>query len=172
MSASLIGHSGSSTFRLSTTGVLMSLAGSRFSSDSAQRPFQHGVRRRGGTIFGSALPSDRRQVQADMRTHLIHRPARDILPPLGGARVPPIDPSQLSCRCGGFPGPAEFGAVNPHAVHDHGEPTRQCHDRLLHTAMPGDLYCPGLEPGPFRRMKQHALGCFVEHHAHHVVAAL
>src|SRR5260370_27353578 len=28
-----------------------------------------------------------RQVQADMRTHLIHRPARDIIPPLGGARV-------------------------------------------------------------------------------------
>ena len=27
-----------------------------------------------------------RQVQADMRTHLIHRPARDIIPPLGGAR--------------------------------------------------------------------------------------
>src|SRR5215510_3095448 len=25
--------------------------------------------------------------QADMRTHLIHRPARDIIPPLGGARV-------------------------------------------------------------------------------------
>src|SRR6516164_11632146 len=29
----------------------------------------------------------RRQVQADSRTHLIHRPARDIIPPLGGARV-------------------------------------------------------------------------------------
>src|SRR5947208_6330658 len=28
--------------------------------------------------------ADRRQVQADMRTHLIHRPARDIIPPLGG----------------------------------------------------------------------------------------
>src|SRR5438876_5912515 len=27
--------------------------------------------------------ADRRQVQADMRTHLIHRPARDIIPPLG-----------------------------------------------------------------------------------------
>ena len=31
--------------------------------------------------------ADCRQVQADMRTHLIHRPARDIIPPLGGARV-------------------------------------------------------------------------------------
>src|SRR5215471_16949719 len=67
--------------------VLMSLAGSRFSSESALRPFHHGVRRRGGTISWAALPSDERRVQADMRTHLIHRPARDIIPPRGGARV-------------------------------------------------------------------------------------
>jgi hypothetical protein len=38
MSASLIGRSGSSTFRLSTAQVLMSLAGSRFSSESAPGP--------------------------------------------------------------------------------------------------------------------------------------
>ena len=37
------------------------------------------------TIFTAALPSNRRQIQADTRTHLIHRPARDIIPPLGGA---------------------------------------------------------------------------------------
>ena len=37
MSASLIGHLGSSTFRLSAAAVSMSLAGSRFSSESAQR---------------------------------------------------------------------------------------------------------------------------------------
>src|SRR5262249_28082568 len=34
--------SGSSTFRLTTTPVAMSLTGSRFSSDSAPRPFHHG----------------------------------------------------------------------------------------------------------------------------------
>ena len=56
-SASLIGHSGSSAFRLSTTAVSMSLAGSRFSPDSAPRPFHHGFRRRGGTIFRASLPS-------------------------------------------------------------------------------------------------------------------
>ena len=55
MSASLIGHLGSSTFRLSTTAVSMSLTGSRFSSESAPRPFHHGVRGRGGTIFGVGL---------------------------------------------------------------------------------------------------------------------
>src|SRR5665811_1906468 len=61
MSASLIGRLGSSTFRLSTTTVSMSLTGSRFSSESAPRPFHYGIRGRGGTIFGSALPSDERQ---------------------------------------------------------------------------------------------------------------
>src|SRR5437764_4141363 len=35
--------------------------------------------------FGAALPSYRQQVQADIRTRLIHRPARHIIPPLGGA---------------------------------------------------------------------------------------
>ena len=85
--ASLIGRLGSSTFRLSAATVAMSLTGSRFSSESAPRPFHHGIRGRGGTIFTAALPSNRRQVQAGMRTHLIHRPARDIIPPLGGDRV-------------------------------------------------------------------------------------
>jgi hypothetical protein len=86
-SASLIGHSRSSAFRLSAAAVSMSLTGSCFSSESAPRPFHHGIRERGGTICSAALPSDLRQVQADMRTHLIHRPARDIIPPLGGSRV-------------------------------------------------------------------------------------
>src|SRR5436853_4341364 len=87
MSASLIGQLGSSAFRLSTAAVSMSLTGSCFSSESAPGPFHHGIRGRGGAIFGAALPSDEQQVQADMRTHLIHRPVRDIIPPLGGARV-------------------------------------------------------------------------------------
>src|SRR6267142_3213919 len=87
MWSSLIGRLGSSAFRLSTTAMSMSLAGSCFSSESAPAPFHHGIRRRGGTIFWSALRSIERQDQADMRTHPIHRPARDILPLLGGSRV-------------------------------------------------------------------------------------
>ena len=55
--ASLIGRLGSRAFRLSTAAMLMSLTGSRFSSESALRPFHHGIRRRGGTIFRAALPS-------------------------------------------------------------------------------------------------------------------
>src|SRR4029079_18912133 len=57
MSASLIGRLGSSTFRLSTTAMSMSPTGSRFSPEAALGPFHHGIRGRGGTIFGSALPS-------------------------------------------------------------------------------------------------------------------
>ena len=87
MSASLIGRLESSTFRLSINAVSMSLAGSCFSSESALGPFHHGIRGRGGTIYRAALLSIERQDQADMRTHLIHRPARDILPLLGGALV-------------------------------------------------------------------------------------
>jgi hypothetical protein len=56
MSASLIGRLRSSAFRLSTITVLMSLAGSCFSTESAHRPFHHGIRGRGGTIFRAALP--------------------------------------------------------------------------------------------------------------------
>ena len=43
-------------FQLSTTTVSMSIAGSRFSSESALRPFHHGIRGWGGTIFRAALP--------------------------------------------------------------------------------------------------------------------
>ena len=57
-----------------------------------------------------------------------------------------FDPELLSCRSYFFPGPAELGAVNPYAVHDHGQPACQRHDRLFHPAVPGDLHRPGLEP--------------------------
>jgi len=58
MSTSLIGRLGSSTFRLSTMAVLISLTGSRFSSESAPRPFQYGVRGGSGTIYWAALLAD------------------------------------------------------------------------------------------------------------------
>src|ERR1019366_4210791 len=69
-----------------------------------------------------------------------------------------IDPAWPSCRRSFFPGPAEFGAINPYAVHDYGQSARQGHNRLLHAATPNDLHRPGLEPWPFLRMQQHALG--------------
>src|SRR5262249_13243445 len=78
--------------RLKSFSVCMgSSIGSQRTMDAVSTPpphsiFHHGIRGRGGAIFGAALPSDERRVQADMRTHLIHRPARDIIPPLGEAR--------------------------------------------------------------------------------------
>ena len=70
-----------------------------------------------------------------------HRSVELEFPPIGS------DPAQFSCgRCGLFPGPPELGAVHPDAVHDHGQPTRQRHDRLFHPATPGNLHRPGLKP--------------------------
>ena len=45
-----------------------------------------GSRTRRNDLLGG-LTVDWRQVQADIRTHLIHRPARDIIPPRGGVRA-------------------------------------------------------------------------------------
>jgi hypothetical protein len=52
-------------------------------------------------------------------------------------KFPPIafDPARPSCRCD-VPGPAERGAVNPDAVHDHRQAACQGHDRLFHAAAP------------------------------------
>ena len=65
-----------------------------------------------------------------------------------------FDPRRRSCRGGFLLSPSELGAVNPDAVHDHGQPACQRHDRLLHPTVPGDLHRPGLEPGPFWRAHQ------------------
>jgi hypothetical protein len=65
-----------------------------------------------------------------------------------------IDPARFSCHCDS-PGPLELGTADPYAMHDHGEAACQGYDCLLHSAVPGDLHCPGLEPGPFRRTHQH-----------------
>jgi hypothetical protein len=70
-----------------------------------------------------------------------HRLVELEFPPIG------FGPARSSCCCRDlFPGPAELGAINPYAVHDHGQPARQRHDRLFHPAAPGDLHRPGLEP--------------------------
>jgi hypothetical protein len=46
-----------------------------------------------------------------------------------------FDPAWFSCCCRGlFPRPAELGAVNPDAVQDHGQSTRQSDDRLFYPA--------------------------------------
>jgi len=51
-----------------------------------QGPSSMGFENEGNNLW-VGLTVKGRQVQADMRSHLIHRPARDIIPPRGGARV-------------------------------------------------------------------------------------
>ena len=94
--------------------------------------------------------------QADVRSKLPHELTSSIVPRgtsfhcLVELEYPPIafDPARLSCRCD-FSGPLEFGAVYPDAVHDHGQPTRQRHDCLLHPTAPGNLHRPALNQDHF-----------------------
>ena len=131
------------------SSVSMLLAGSRFSPESALRPFHHGVRERGGTIYWSALltTDSRSERTYDLTSSIVprgtsfHHAVELVFSPIGfdGA---------LSCCCSLLPAPAKLGAVNPDAMQDHSQPARQCHDCLLHATAPGDLHRPGLEPGP------------------------
>src|SRR6516162_9597485 len=73
MSASLIGRLGSSAFRLFTTTVATSLAGSCFSPESAHRPFHHGIRGRGGTIFRATLPGGRSKRTHELTSSIVPR---------------------------------------------------------------------------------------------------
>ena len=72
-SASLIGRLGSSAFRLFTTTVATSLAGSCFSPESAHRPFHHGIRGRGGTIFRATLPGGRSKRTHELTSSIVPR---------------------------------------------------------------------------------------------------
>src|ERR1700693_4308742 len=64
----------------------MSLTGSCFSSEAAPGPSIMGVDDEAEQSTERPCCNER-QVKAIGRTHLIHRPARDIIPPQGGARV-------------------------------------------------------------------------------------
>ena len=127
--------SGVSTFRLSTTAMSMSPTGSRFSSESAP----------GRSIMGSEdeveqslprpclLTNGRFKRTCELTSSIVprgtsfHRSVELEFPSIG------FDPAQLSCCCG-FPAPPELGAINPHAVYDHGQSACQRHDRLFHPA--------------------------------------
>jgi len=75
-------------FQTVHTSSSKSLASSCFSTESAHSRSIMGSE---DEVEQSLRRPYRRQVRADTRTHFIHRPARDTIPPLGGARV-------FSCR--------------------------------------------------------------------------
>ena len=52
-----------------------------------QGPSIMGFEDPGGTISTRGLAVKIRPTQADIRTHLIYRPGRDIIPPLGGSQI-------------------------------------------------------------------------------------
>ena len=129
--------SGSSAFRLSTTPVSMSLTGSRFSSDSAPRPFHHGdSKTRWNNLLGGLAVS--MTAGPSGQTISPHPSSREghhsTVGWISGSSPIWFDPAQLSSHCD-FPSPPERGAVNPDAVHDHGQSARQGHDRLFQPAV-------------------------------------
>ena len=88
MSASLIGHSGSSAFRpTTTTAVSMSLTGSCFSSESAPEALPSwDSKTRWNNLWGGLAV--RRTAGPSDRTNSPHPSSREgHLPPLGGTRV-------------------------------------------------------------------------------------
>ena len=152
----------------------MSLTGSRFSSESAPRPFHYGVSRMRWSNLCSGLAvrrNGRSKRTCELTSSIVprgtssHRSVESEFPSIG------FDPVEFSCCCRGLsPGPTDLGAVHPDAVHDHSNRRAKRHDRLFHPATPGNLHRPGLKPRPFLRI-QHALSRFVEHDPHHLVAA-
>jgi len=149
MSASLIGRLGSSAFRLPPL-LFRCLSRARASLRN---------RHQGPSIMGSEDEVERSKGRpcrrfegrskrtCELTSSIVprgtsfHRVAELEFPPVG------FDPVS-SCRCG-FSDPSEFGAINPDAVHDHGQATGQGDNRLFDPAPFGN-HCPGLEPGPLR----------------------
>ena len=129
----------------------MSLTGSCFSSESAPRPFHHRIRRRGGTIFWAVLPLVKWQNQAECELTSSIVPRGTSFHCSVDLGLPPIALILCALHAGAVSLVQRTRCRQPSAVQDHGQPTRQGHDRLFQPAAPGDLHGPGFEPGPFLR---------------------
>src|SRR5664279_2726679 len=139
MSASLIGRSGSSAFKPSIT-TFQTIH--HCSVDVAHGlVLLFGIGTRGPSTMGfenEAEQSNGRPCrQIDDRSKRTCELTSSIVPRgtsfhgLVELEFPPIaiELAQFSCCCRGlFPGPAELGAINPYAVHDHGQPAGQRHN--------------------------------------------
>jgi hypothetical protein len=149
MSASLIGRFGSSAFRPSTGRCRRRSQARASLRNRHQGPSIMGFENEAEQSIGRPCRrSDGRSKRTyDLTSSIVprgtscHHTVELTFSPIG------FDLAS-SCCCGLLPAPAELGAVNPDAMHDHSQPARQRHDCLLHAAAPGDLHRPGLEPGP------------------------
>jgi len=118
MSASLIGHLGQALSDYHHGSVDISRAALLFGIGT--EAFHHGVRGGSGTIFGRPC-GGLTPVGPSGHTISLHPSSReDIIPPPGGFEFSPIA-LILYAFMRDLPGPAELGAVNPYAVHDHGQ---------------------------------------------------
>jgi hypothetical protein len=111
------------------------------------KPFQHGIRRRGGSI-SNGRPC-REMIGRSKRTHDL----TSSIVPRGTSfhrsvefECSPIASAHLSCCCCAIPGPAELGAVNPDAVHHDRHTAGYGDDSAPHSPMACDLHAPALEP--------------------------
>ena len=126
LSASLIGHSGSSAFRLihhysvdvAHGLVLLYGIGTRAVPSWDSKTRWNNLS--GGLVVSVTTgPSGHANSPHPSSRKGHHSTARwgSIFLTIG------FDPARFSCCCRGlFPGPAELGAVNPYAVHDHSQP--------------------------------------------------
>src|ERR1700687_6259721 len=101
------------------------------------------------------------------RTHHRHRPGKDVFSGLFGriSVVPSLGSNLLR--------PVELGSIDPHAMHNDRELTRDCTLCLAEPVALGEPYPPGLHRGPFWDAGQQHPGCFFEgadgSEHHHVV---
>ena len=123
MSASLIGRLRSSAFRLSTTAASASLAGSCFSSESAQGPSSMGSEDKVEQSLGRPCPMTGPSGHANS-PHPSSREGRHSTA-WWSSKYPPIafDPERTSYRCSSS-GPSELAAISPDAVHNDGQASR------------------------------------------------
>ena len=121
--SSLIGRLRSSAFRLSTTAASASLAGSCFSSESAQGPSSMGSEDKVEQSLGRPCPMTGPSGHANS-PHPSSREGRHSTA-WWSSKYPPIafDPERTSYRCSSS-GPSELAAISPDAVHNDGQASR------------------------------------------------
>src|SRR3546814_7108123 len=77
--------------------------------------------------------------------------------------------AESSClsRGGRVAAPAEFGAIDPHAVQDHSQPPGDRDGGAPHAAPLRDPRSPRLQPRPVAALREQRLGGFVQRSEEH-----
>ena len=109
-------------------------------------PPHDGFRRMGRFNLWSVLADDGRQGLRSLRTHLTRRPREGHLPAGAELVEPLISAADRSCGLrydrGRTVAPTELGAVNPHAVQNHGEAPGDGNNGTPHATSLGHPHAP------------------------------